>query len=276
MTDSRCIYPDAPLKKFENQKHQGSEYLIVNPTIKSPTRFGFELPCDRECFYRFGPYSGFQIRGVFECKNNVQAGDDTFTAVPLGDYDKIQLVPNWFEHCIKSVDVCYGNDIIRSSNVPRTGDIFLNTYLYSAMDLEIKDQAFPQKANPVYSVPTLQDGWSMNENSEWHSYSKAVFGRSHVEFHYVPSFVFPFYQPSDYQKREEQQEPILLPVQMLKSMSMNLNFTEKFDHIFKKSELNTKVYRFRVTSVNLCLEIASFQREFGKYILNCKGTRRFP
>ena len=146
MTDSRFVYPDACVKKYEDQKYLGSEFLKVNPTTKSSTRFEFELPCERESFYRFGPFSGFEINGVFECK---EAGTDTFVTVPSDDFKKVQLVPNWFEHCIKSVDVCHGNEIIRSSNVPRTGDIFLNTYLYSAVDLEIKDLAFPQKANPA-------------------------------------------------------------------------------------------------------------------------------
>ena len=273
--DSRFVYGLEPNKDFTKQIILGTEFEALKPSTKSSKRYEFELPSDAQSFIRFGRLTRFGIRGGFEFKDSPQSGNETFRTVPLNDYDKVQLIPNWFEHCIKSVDVCHGNQVIRSYDVPKNGDRFFNSYAYSTMDEDVKRDLYPEPANPVYSVPRKPDGWTMTEGSEWHTYSKEVFGKGFFDFGYLPLFLFPFYQPSDYERRETQR-PTVLPMPLLQRMKIILNFEDNFDHIFVKSENNSKVYRFQIASIQLILENERVQHEYQQSFLNQKDVLYFP
>lgn len=278
--DSRFIYPNEPIKNYHLQNIQRIDYSNEKPVSQSPMRYEFDLPCREINDLQFGPMMGFQITGAFECKANAAADDDTFQAVPPNDYKTVQLIPNWFEHCIKSVDVMQGHQIIRTFDAPRLSEVYLNTYLYSSMDSRLKHKAFPQKCNPAYSVPTRPNGWTMDENSEWHSYSKEVFGKPNIQFQYIPFFVFPFYQPSDYeQMNRDRNEPTILPMKIWYKPKVVLNLAENFDHIFKQSENNEKVYRFNILSITLGLEHATLRKEFKQSLMTHmkqQKIRSFP
>ena len=276
MIDSRFIYAKEPVLKVDTI--MGFETEVVKPKTQSSTQYTFNFPRDKLTSIRFGPFTGFEVKGVFECKENTP--DSVFELIPEDDFKKVQLIPNWFEHCIKSVDVMHGYQIIRSYEVPRNGDIFLNTYLYSNLDSQLKHNAFPQKVHPVYSVPTRLDGWTLEDNSEWHAYSKELFGKSSIAFQFIPSFVFPFYQLIDYkQGNKDKNEPIILPPEIFCKTSVVLHFMENFDHIFKKSENNTKEYRFRIRSIDLQLEMAYLRKDYEVSLLKKlkqKGMLYFP
>ena len=261
--DSRFIYPKEPIRQYENQNIQRFDWSLEKPVSQWPTRYEFDLPCHELDDIQFGPMTGFEVTGTFLCKPNAAAPDTDFETIPPDDYQNVQLIPNWFEHCIKSVDVMQGHQIIRTFDAPRIGELYLNTYLYSGMDSSLKKRAFPQQNNPAYSVPTRLNGWTMDENSEWHMYSKEVFGKQNVQFQYIPSFVFPFYQPSDYEQIDrERNEPTILPMKILYRPKVVLYLTENFDHIFKKSENNEKVYRFQIESIKLGLEHVTLRKAF--------------
>jgi hypothetical protein len=273
--DVRFVYGQEPNKEFAKQIILRTEFEALKPSTKSSKRYEFELPYDVDTFIRFGPLTQFGIKGRFVYKDSPQSGNETFRAIPLTDYDKVQLIPNWFEHCINSVEVCQNNQVVRSYDVPKNGDRFFNTYIYSTLDEEVKKGVYSNAADTVYSVPRKADGWTMTEGSEWHTYSKQVFGKGYFDFGYLPLFLFPFYQPSEYEKRETQR-PTALPMPILQRMKIILNFEDNFDHIFVKSVNNTKVYRFEMFSIHLILENECIRPENQRSFLKQKDVVYYP
>ena len=183
--DSRFVYPSLPKwRNGQNQKLQGWETLTFLPSTKSPTLYQFEMS-DMNSVLLFGPNSGFRVKAALEVKASATAADNTFAPIPLEEYTKVQLMPNWFEQVIKSVEVFNGNTQVKCDDVPRYADTWLNTYLYSMMDKDTKKYLFPEPHHPSRCVPVKKGGFDPVENSDWHEYSKTVFGKTSFEFRYV-------------------------------------------------------------------------------------------
>jgi len=63
---------------------------------------------------------------------------------------------------------------------------------------------------------------------------------------------------------------------LLQRMKIILHFEDNFDHIFVKSENNSKVYRFQIASIQLILENERVQHEYQQSFLNQKDVLYFP
>jgi len=265
--DSRFVYPDPPGKRYgEKQALQGTELVTILPSNKSDTLYEFELP-SKQSTYLFSARTGFKVKGVFEFKASATAADNTYDKIPEADYATLQLQPNWFEMLVKSVDVFHNNASVRCHDVPRYADMWLNTYLYSVMDDEIKRCLFPETNSPGRAVPTKIDGWTLAANSEWHEYSKKLFGKPSIVFRYVPTFVFPFYQQANFCSHGER-PPAAIPMSILNKMTISLQLKEKFDGIFRQTAANTKAYRFRIESIELMVEEARLSSPFERSYLS--------
>ena len=170
--DSRFVFANTPKwKQGQNQKLQSYEMLTILPSNKSPTLIEFEL-AHMNSVLMFGPNSGFRVQGAFEVKPKEDDPDTSFVEIPAAEYAKVVLMPNWFENLVKSVDVFHNNTQIKCDDVPRYADQFVNTYIYSRMDKEVRDYLFPEPHNPGRCVPLKKGGFSKEADSEWHEYSK--------------------------------------------------------------------------------------------------------
>ena len=267
--DSRFVYPTQPKwKSGQTQKLQGSEMLTFQPTTKSQTLYQFELS-DMNSVLLFGPNTGFRVKCSIQAK--ATAADTDWDDVPADEYTKVQLMPNWFEHLIKSVEVFNGNAQVKCDDVPRYADTWLNTYLYSMMDKENKRYLFPEACNPARCVPPTKGGFPATEKGNWHEYSKQVFGKPNFEFRYVPTHVFPFFQQPDFGSNGTRY-PAAIPMSGLEKLTISLNLKEDYDFIFKKIgtptqiTANTKVYKLDIVSIELLVEEARLNSAFEKSI----------
>ena len=268
--DSRFVYPTAPKwKSGQNQKLQGTEMLTILPTTKSQTLYQFELS-DMNSILLFGPNTGFRVKCAIQSKATATAADTTYANVPETEYTKVQLMPNWFEHLIKSIDVFNGNTQVKCDDVPRYADTWLNTYLYSMMDKETKRYLFPEANNPARCVPGTSGGFPAAENGKWHEYSKQIFGKTTFDFRYVPTHVFPFFQQPDF--GASGRYPAAIPMSGLEKLTISINLKDDQSVIFKKLgtdeqiAANTKVYRVHIIGIELLVEEARLQSAFEKSI----------
>ena len=261
--DTRLAYTDGPVKKdVWKQALLNSETVCILPYNKSDTLYEFELPA-KQAVYLFGSKSGFKVKGVFECKGT--AAGATWDTIPAADYATMQLEPNWFDNIVKSVEVFHNNTSIKCHDVPRYADSWLNTYLYSVMDEDIKRFLFPEAGHPGRCVPSKLDTWKLEADSEWHKYSTHLLAKSSIVFRYVPMFTFPFYQQSNF---GVDGEPVAIPMSILNKMSISLQFKDKFDGMFRKVAASTKEYRFRIESIELVAQEARLNPTFERSYLS--------
>lgn len=279
--DSRFVSANAPKwRNGQHQKLQGSEWLTIQPSAKSATHYEFELS-NLNSVLMFGPASGFRVKGAFEFKDNREALDSTYKLIPEAEYSSMQLQPNWFENLTKSVDVFHNNTQVKCDDVPRYADQFLNSYLYSMMDKEMKDYLFPEPHHPGRCVPIKKGGFSAEADSEWHEYSKLVFNQRSIEFRHVPTNTFPFFQQPDFGAYGSRL-PVVVPMAILDKLTVGINFKESTECIFKKLgnvaavTANTKVYRFRISSIELVVEEARLNPAFEKAFLKRTTPILYP
>ena len=279
--DSRFVYPAPPKwKSGQNQKLQGTELLTILPSTKSPTLYQFELT-DMNSVLLFGPSTGFRVKCALQSKASETAADATYAAIPLADYAKVQLMPNWFEHLVKSVDVFNGHVQVKCDDVPRHVDPWLNTYLYSMMEKETKRYLFPEANNPARCVPGTTGGFPGTENSNWHNYSKQVLNKTTFDFRYVPTHVFPFFQQPDFGANGSRY-PAAIPMSGVEKLTISINLREDTGCVFKKLgtddevAANKSVYRVVITSIELIVEEARLQSAFEKSITRRTGNLLFP
>ena len=279
--DNRFVYPQAPKWRGGlHQKLQGFETLTFQPTTKSPTLYEFVID-NLHSILLFGPTAGFRVKGVFEVKADAAAADSTFAAIPAADYATVALIPNWFETLVKSVDVFHNNTQLKCDDVPKYVDAYLNCYLNSMMDKEVKDYLYPEPHNPGRCVPIKKAGFTVAADSEWHEYSKLVYGKPNIEFRYVPLHTFPFFQQPEFGANGSKQ-PAAFPMALLEKVTIAINLKEDFSGIFRKIgtktvvDANTKVYRFRIQSVELVVDEARLQPAYEKTFLKRTSPYLYP
>jgi len=278
--DSRFVYANSPKwQQGQHQKLQGFEILTILPTNKSATLYEFEFPNSNSVLL-FGPMSGFRVKGVFECKDSATALDTSYVPIPAADYSKVMVQPNWFENIVKSVDVFNNNASVKCDDVPRYADMVLNTYLYANMDKELKNYLCPEAHHPARCLPIVKGGFSSEADSEWHNYSKTIFGKAAFEFRYVPMFVFPFFQHALFGSPGGR-PPAALPMSLLEKLKVSINFKENFTCIFKKLgdataiAANTKIYRFRIIGIEMVVLEARLSLNYERILMKKHTPLKF-
>ena len=271
--DSRFVYADWPTwKNGIKQGLQGTELITIQPTNKSPFLYEYELPTNSVLL--FGPLSGFIVKGIFQSKKKAE-GDATYDSIAGEKTSSVALQPNWFEHLIKDIRVFHGNNAINAHDVPRGADPFLNTYLYAHMYKDIKKYLFPESPNPGHCVGTLEKDWSLtDENSVWRQYGSQVFGDKTVVFRYIPPFLFPFYQQTNF--CVDGRPPAALIMPLVQKMTISLQFKDNFSGIFMAAAADLNKYRFKIESIELVVEEARLNPVFEKRILSEKRTIAYP
>lgn len=267
--DSRFIYGESPKwKQGQKQFLWGSEYLTITPTSKSSTLFEFELPTGSTLM--FGNQSGFYIKGYLQVKDSATTADTSFATVAAAQAADVALIPNWFEHLIKDIQLYHGNMPLNPHDVPRYSDAYLNSYLYAYMYPETKKCLLPEPHNPGHNVGIDSGSISLTEaSSVWQTYAPTVLGTRKLEFRHVPLHTFPFVQQPNF--CTDGRPPAAIPLPVLQKMTIQLQFKEDQSHIFMKKAGNAKVYRFKIESIELIVEEARLNPSLEKSYLNQKG-----
>lgn len=274
--DSRFKYASVPTwnKQGKTQKLLGIDLVHIQASTPSTSIHEFELPTNSVLL--FGPGSGFRVNGVFESRESptTAAPDTKWDVVSAADYANVVVQPNWFEHLVKSVDVFHNNDAVKSHDVPRNVDAFVNTYIYTMMDPTVKKCLCPEASNPGNAVSIPGDKkWTSTANSAWHEYSKGIF-KGQITFRYIPPFVFPFYQQSNFCGHGR--PPAALPMPILEKMTVSMTMNDSFTNIFQKPATNTKQYRFRIKKMELVVQAARLNPSFERTFLSQQGTLYYP
>lgn len=267
--DSRFVFSEPPKwRQGTKQFLWGTEYLTIQPTTKSPTLYEFELPVGSTLL--FGNQAGFYVKGTFESKA-ADAQDSAFAQVTSAAKSDVALVPNWFEHLLKDPQVYHGNMPINPHDVPRYSDAYLNSYLYAYMYNETKKCLFPSPVAPGLLVGTRGSDFSLTDaNSKWQVYAPKVFGQRKVSFRYVPMHMFPFVQQTNF--CTDGRPPAAVPLPVLQKMTIQLPFKEDHSCIFMRPATNTKVYRFKIDSIELVVEEARINPALERPFLNQRGN----
>jgi len=269
----RLTHVDVPHWQLgTKQALQGSDYVKVEPTTKVepfPSQVDFELP-NKKCLL-FGPMSKFKVKGGFQ----MQATENgEWTPVKATEGTKVLLAPNWFEMLIKDVAIFHNHNKVASSSETRFIAPFLSAYLYQNMDPVLKKLLCPQASHPAYCGPNLSEKWTA-ASTGWTSYFGTVFKNGMFSFEYIPLFLFPFYQGSNF-VTEPDSLPRLLPMPNLGRIQIRFTFFDSQDHIFRKAENNTANYRFVFDDFYLTLEEARLSFPFEKQFLTSKRPISFP
>ena len=265
--DPRLNYPAVPVLSANKQVLQNVSTRTLEPISKVGNSYEFEIASNS--IVLFGPETGFYITGSFQGKAE---GSTEFETIPLTDYQLVKVQPNWLEHCIKSIDVFHHHSNTRPHETPPFVEAFLNTYLSAVMDKFQKKYLFYESSSPGNGVPVTKDGWTLTANSEWHKYSKTVFGEDSISFNYIPLHLFPFFQGPNF----IMEGPLNgIPMQGLGKLAVRLNFKDSFDHIFRKLATNNKSYTFNLESVTLKYDEAHLSPAYEKQFLNTKRMLNF-
>jgi hypothetical protein len=264
MAETRFV--SAPLPSWREgakQKILGSDYNVYEPSPKLtdefPSQLEFELSSNQA--WMFGPMSRFFVEGVFQSKAPAAA---TWTPVTAAEYEKVVVIPNFWDALIKGIDVFNGNVKITTSDEAKYVVAHLNAYLYAMMDPLAKKLLCPELCHPGNGVPTKVKGWSAVEadGDEWQKYSKLIFTGGEINFHYIPLHVFPLYQQSNY--LVDGNVPTSLPMPNLDKFTIRITFVDKQDGIFKAIGTNDKMYRFKLVKFDLMIEQARLSSAFEK------------
>ena len=249
------------------QSLQSSEFTVLEPSSKTGNSFEFEISTNNAVMFGFN--TGFLISAEFSCKATAASTDEE--TIPVADYDKVILQPNWLEHCIKSIDVFHHNTSTRPHDTPPYVDAFLNTYLYANMDSVIKKYLFPEPWSTGRCVATDKTKWTMAADTDWHKYAKATFGKEKIVMRYIPIHLFPFFQQPNFMV--DGTPPNAIPMSVVQKLNIRVNFMENCDHIFRKKVGNNKVYSLKIGSVQLIYEEARLSSTFDRFFTNQKRNQ---
>ena len=261
-------------QKGAKQALLGTSYKIVEPTVKIPqipSQVDFDIPRDDHLL--FGPMTKFRIKGTFQMK---AAGENQdWTKIPVAEYEKVLLAPNWFDMLVKEATVFHDNTKVSSSSELRYVTPFLNAYLLHNMDRLAKKMLCPQPAHPAFCLPKPADSSWTIDSAQWKNYAAAAFG-STISFDMTPLFLFPFFQGPNY--LIDGDVPRILPVPSMGRIQVRFAFTDSQDHIFRKKTpaTNTATYRFVFSEFSLVLEEARLSTNFDRQLKTSKKHLAFP
>lgn len=258
--------------KGKTQKILGTEYFTVDsvsPITGRPKQVEFELR-DNEEVWGMGPNTRFKVRGQFQCMLPAKDGQPATDWTPCGkaDLDKVVVAPNWFDACLKQIEMFHGNSKMNSSNEVRYVGAYLNAWKYNYMNKEQKKLLCPQACSPGYGVPNKLNGWTFDEGSEWVTdYGLKVFTGATIQFDYIPLDMAPFFQNSNYLENEQK----ILPMPLLDKITVRFLFHDDLSSIFFIKPDNPKRYRFYFQEISLVVEKLKLSIPTKNAILNKRG-----
>ena len=255
------------------QSVYGSEFTVIEPVNvleAQPRQVDFDITTKRPILCEHN--TKFIIDGLFEEK----AEDGEWTPMTAAASANIMVVPNFFEQLIRSFEMYNDNHLIKTSDEPAYVGFFLNMYLYWSMNPILKKLLCPEPCHPGNGIPKKAKGWSFADGSEWREYAKHIFTGTEIRFSWVPLFVFPFFQGSNWILNET--PPGCVPINHLGKFTFRLTFKDNWSSIFRKlAAVNNKSYRFKLTKLQLVVEEVRMNPSLERALYQTsKKTLAFP
>ncbi len=277
MADARFQYDPLPnWRGGTKQILNGSEYIVLENNNQftdgtSPHQIDLDIEVKRPVI--FDIMSRFVVEGNFECKT--AEANAPWTKCLEAEYSEVALIPNWFETLVRSIELFHGTYVVKTHDEPFYAPSFLNTCLYWQMDPALKKLLCPEDCHTGNAIPKTKGSWSLEENSDWHKYSKHVFINKNFRFTWAPLFFFPFYQGSNFVYDEV--PPRAVPLNLVGKLTPRFTFKDNFGDIFKLKHGSTKLYRFNLTKFDVAVEEARLNvgEEKRLYSMNKKNLLFF-
>lgn len=260
-------------KAGTKQPIQSIENVVVNSNTNASNLFEFDLISSNAVL--FGPQTGFWVTGTFESKANAAAADNTFELVTAADFNKVRVMPNWFQHLIQKISVFHLNSLINCNDEAPFVNNYVNTFLMTFMNSHIKKSLAAHQCHPGNATPNYASKWGLTAGTDWEKYSKKIFTTDGLlKFMFIPLDVFPFYQSANFTLDKKFQSPLVM--NNLGKLTIRMQMKEKTDHIFRKEEGNDKVYRFKLNSMELVYQEARLAPQMERQFLSSKKPFYFP
>lgn len=281
--DDMFNYVESPNWKNGAAKNPiyGFERQVLEPTAKTDRSYSFDFPSTSTI--AFGPMTGFvvkcglQMRTKARAAQNVAAGE--WTQVPAANAKDFRLIPNWFEHCIKSLQVFHNNTVVTPHNMPRHVMPYINSYLYAYMDSRNFNCLFPEEHNPGRGTPLKESDWDpLSDGTMWSEFAKTFLGKASFVFRYIPGHIFPFYQGANFCDHDHGSghggAPRALHMPSVGRMSVTLELKESFDIIQPKSDSQYE-YQMLVQSVQLAVQEVRLSNAYERALASSKRLLHF-
>jgi hypothetical protein len=258
---TETAYVEEPLDKgsewrnAKNQKSYGTDFTVLDPLGVFPTKLqflDFEVPTNK--FLKFNSKTHFYVKGQILKKTTTGTG-----ATAVVSWEKVNpaaskflLSPNWFERCIKKIEVSSLNSNISAHDLPDNLLHEINALLLATMHPKLKDRLAPESGNPVRNYE-MSKFWTINTN-ESNGYNSSLLGTDGLfEFKYTPLNVWPFYQKPSFDLNSPQED---LPTSIIGKMFIRMSFIDDFSTLLITTTAGESSADFKIefTSIQLILE----------------------
>jgi len=198
-----------------------------------------------------GNSTRFYIEGIFEMK---KAGEETWTAVPNTEADKVMVCPNWFEKLV-NVHIFTGTQPLNLNDEPAFLTPYLNEMLYAHMHPALKKYLCIEDSHPGHAAVIDRSDWDF-EGKTWKEYSPKIFKGGKFNFSWIPTNAFPFFQNGAF-VLDTQHPPRAIPLSLFdRNNKVVLEWkTNNLKLIFKKKADNTSEYRVKFSKPKLAIEV---------------------
>jgi hypothetical protein len=240
-------------KGGQKQSIYSTEVSYIEPTNvleENVRQIDFDITTKRPVMFEHN--TKLEIQGFFQ--RRAAADNSEWETIPAADAANVVVEPNWWEKLLRSPGEVYNNhQLIKTSDEPNYVPFHLNTFLYWSMEPTFKKLLCPQPCHPGNGIPTKANDWDRGvATSNWRVYAPEIFKATKISFTWVPLFVFPFYQGSNWILNGD--PPGCVPINTLGKFTYRLTFRDNQDYIFKKPDTNTYTYRFKLEKIRLMIE----------------------
>ena len=236
------------------QNMYNTEVSYIEPTnvLEEVNRqIDFDITTKRPVLFEHN--TKMQIAGCFQQKAIGDAA--VWTNSPAAEYANVQVSPVFWEDLLRSPGEVFNNhQLLKTSDEPSYVPFALNKYIYWSMEPTLKKILAPEACHPINGIPQKAKSWNWEADGEWKKYADTIFTGAEIKFTWVPLFVFPFYQGSNW--IVDKVSPGCVPINHLGKFTYRLTFKDNQDCIFRKKNpiANTKSYRFLLTRCKLMVE----------------------
>lgn len=258
--DDPLVYPGEPkwARQGGYQDIISRRFERIEPTAKvvqDPTMIEFDLHDGKSC-WRMGPNTYFKVKGQFQEFTPAQLDpvepEVDWKGIDPDQAARVIVQPNFFECLIRKTEIRHGQVLLNTEDEGAYVAPYINTFLYSMMDADVKKKLCMHPCHTGNGVPVAKGGWVIGEDSEWTKYSKTIFlgAAKNVSFEWRTLSMFPFMQYANFME----QEPKVLPNPNLKNIGVRILLHENKSFIYKKTAGNRKLYRFVFSDFALHVE----------------------
>lgn len=254
----------------------GTELNVLEPVnvIESPQprQIDFDISAKRPILCEQN--TRLVMTGVFEEKG--VAEDAVWVPIKIAEAADVMVQPLFFEQLIRSFELYCDNQLIKTWDEPSYVGFFLNMFMYWCMDPLLKRILCPQACHPANGIPTTAKSWNFAATGDWIKYAPSIFTEGLISFTWVPLFVFPFYQGSNWIM--DKSPPCCVPINHLGKFTFRITFKDNWTGIFRKRlAANAKSYRFNLTKCQMVIEEVRMNPTLERSLYqSSKKTLAFP